>query len=162
MIQTVHTHRASVQQAAKLVAALLRVARVPAGLAESNGSLHTAGFMTHVTWRLTAKNRDQLRNPTLGDRVWATFTFSQVHAVRPTSRGKRALVNTETEVGVGESVGFDDFDEHPHQHVLLLLQLLVQAQLLLLLQLLGAHVELLHNNPRIATIYNLVTICNVM
>jgi len=31
--------------------------------------------MTHVTWRLTAKNRDQLRNPTHGNRVWATFTF---------------------------------------------------------------------------------------
>ena len=28
-----------------------------------------------VTCRLTAKNRDQLRNPTLGNRVWATFTF---------------------------------------------------------------------------------------
>jgi len=37
--QTVHTHCASVHQAAKLVAALLRVARVTAGLAESNGSL---------------------------------------------------------------------------------------------------------------------------
>jgi len=37
--QTVHAHRASVQQAAKLVAALLRVARVTAGLTESNGSL---------------------------------------------------------------------------------------------------------------------------
>jgi len=32
--QTVHTNRASVHQAAKLVAALLRVARVTAGLAE--------------------------------------------------------------------------------------------------------------------------------
>ena len=32
-------HRASVHQAAKLVAALLRVAGVTAGLAESNGSL---------------------------------------------------------------------------------------------------------------------------
>ena len=31
--------------------------------------------MTHVTCRLTAKNRDQLWNPTLGNRVWATFTF---------------------------------------------------------------------------------------
>ena len=31
--------------------------------------------MTHVTCRLTAENRDQLRNLTLGDRVWATFTF---------------------------------------------------------------------------------------
>ena len=39
--QTVHTHRVSVHQAAKLVAALLRVAGggVTAGLAESNGSL---------------------------------------------------------------------------------------------------------------------------
>ena len=37
--QTVHTHRASVHQAAKLVAALLRIARVTAGLAESNGIL---------------------------------------------------------------------------------------------------------------------------
>jgi len=37
--QTVHTHRASVHQAVKLVAALLRVAGVTAGLAESNGSL---------------------------------------------------------------------------------------------------------------------------
>ena len=33
------------------------------------------GFMTHVTYKLTAKNRDQLRNPTLGNRAWATFTF---------------------------------------------------------------------------------------
>jgi len=31
--------------------------------------------MTYVTCRLTAKNRDQLWNPTLGNRVWATFTF---------------------------------------------------------------------------------------
>jgi len=31
--------------------------------------------MTHVTCRLTAKNRDQRRNPTLGNRVRATFTF---------------------------------------------------------------------------------------
>ena len=35
----------------------------------------TAGFMTHVTCWLTAKNRDQFRNATLGNRVWATFTF---------------------------------------------------------------------------------------
>ena len=37
--QTVHTNRASVHQAAKLVSVLLRVVRVTAGLAESNGSL---------------------------------------------------------------------------------------------------------------------------
>ena len=37
--QTVHTHHASVHQAAKLVAALLRVVRVTAGLVESNVTL---------------------------------------------------------------------------------------------------------------------------
>ena len=37
--QTVHTHCASVHQTAKLVATLLRVAGVNAGLAESNGNL---------------------------------------------------------------------------------------------------------------------------
>ena len=36
---TVHTHHASVHHAVKLVAALLRVAGVTAGVAESNGSL---------------------------------------------------------------------------------------------------------------------------
>ena len=40
--QTVHTNCASVLLAAKLVAALLRVAGVTAGLAESNGSLQPA------------------------------------------------------------------------------------------------------------------------
>jgi len=37
--QTVHTQRASVHQAAKLVVALSRVTRVTAGLAECNGSI---------------------------------------------------------------------------------------------------------------------------
>jgi len=37
--QTVHTHCASVHLAAKLIAALFRVAGVTAGLAQSNGSL---------------------------------------------------------------------------------------------------------------------------
>jgi len=67
--QTVHTHRPSFHQAAKLVAALLRVAGVTGGKYWQP----TAGFMTHVTCTLTATNRDQLRNPTLGNRVWATF-----------------------------------------------------------------------------------------
>jgi len=44
--QTVHTHCASVYQAAKLVAALLRVAGVTAGLAESNGSLPPGLWLT--------------------------------------------------------------------------------------------------------------------
>ena len=38
-VPSVHTHHASVHQAEKLVAALLRVVRVTASLAESNGSL---------------------------------------------------------------------------------------------------------------------------
>jgi len=29
--------------------------------------------MTHITCRLTVKNRDQLRNSTLGNRIWASF-----------------------------------------------------------------------------------------
>ena len=51
--------------------------------------------MTHVTCRLTARNRDQPRNPTLGNRVWATFyghklvsplhcdTLYAMHVMRP-------------------------------------------------------------------------------
>ena len=34
--------------------------------------------MTHVTCRLTAKNLDQLRNPTLGNQVLATCAFLHV------------------------------------------------------------------------------------
>ena len=46
--------------------------------------VYTAGFMTYVTCRLTAKNRDQLRNSTLGSRVLATFVKGPhcSHAVR--------------------------------------------------------------------------------
>ena len=44
--QTVHTHRASVHQAAKLLAALFRVAGVTAGLAESNDSLPPGLWLT--------------------------------------------------------------------------------------------------------------------
>ena len=34
--------------------------------------------MIHITCRLTAKNWNQLRNPTLSNRAWATFTFTVV------------------------------------------------------------------------------------
>ena len=44
--QTVHSHCASFHQAAKLVAALLRVVGVTAGLAESNGSLTPGLWLT--------------------------------------------------------------------------------------------------------------------
>jgi len=69
--QTVHTHRASVHQAAKLVAALLRVAGVTAGLAESNGSLPRVYDSCH----LQADCQEPGSAPTLGNGVWATFTF---------------------------------------------------------------------------------------
>ena len=36
--------------------------------------------MTHVTCRLTAKNREELQNRTLGNRVYATFTFYLLHS----------------------------------------------------------------------------------
>jgi len=52
--------------------------------------------MTRVTCRLTAKNRDQFWNPTLGNRVWATFTFfngvlkpNLLNPNQPTSRRTR-------------------------------------------------------------------------
>ena len=44
--QTVYTHHASVHLAAKLVAALLRVVMVTAGLAENNGSLPPGLLLT--------------------------------------------------------------------------------------------------------------------
>ena len=50
--KTVHTHRASVHQAAKLVAALLRVAGVAEGLAESNGSLPQAAKLVATLFRV--------------------------------------------------------------------------------------------------------------
>ena len=38
--------------------------------------------MIHITCRLTAKNRDQLRKPTLGNRVWAAFFAVQFRSFR--------------------------------------------------------------------------------
>jgi len=56
----------------------------------------TAGFMTHVTCRLTAKNRDQLRNHTLGNRVWAFFSQwslcrATLQRIRPCMRRRKIL-----------------------------------------------------------------------
>ena len=48
--RTVHTDRASVYQAAKLVATLLRVARLTEGLAESSGAIglsHQMAFLRY-------------------------------------------------------------------------------------------------------------------
>jgi len=42
--------------------------------------------MTHITCRLIAKNRDQLRDPTLGNRVWATLPFTDLFPVAHSNR----------------------------------------------------------------------------
>ena len=69
--QTVHTHRASVHRAAKLVAALSRVARVTAGLAESNGR-----FCDSRHLQADCQEPGSAREPyTPSSRVRATFTF---------------------------------------------------------------------------------------
>ena len=53
-------------------------------LAESNGSLPSG--LTHVTCRLTAKNRDQLRNRTLGNREYRLPLPVHFRSSRPPSR----------------------------------------------------------------------------
>jgi len=50
--------------------------------------------MIHVTCRLTAKNRDQLRNPTLSNRVWTTFTFLHWRQLANTGRSFCSASNT--------------------------------------------------------------------
>ena len=42
--------------------------------------------MTHVTCRLTAKNRDQPRDHTLGNRLWVTFYLILRIAMQPKTR----------------------------------------------------------------------------
>jgi len=58
--QTVDIHRASVHQAAKLVTALLRVARVTAGLAKVLAAYYRVYDSRHL--QADPKNRDQIRN----------------------------------------------------------------------------------------------------
>ena len=47
--------------------------------------------MTHVTCTLTATNRDQLRNPTLSNLVWATVPFLNVE-IEQINKAKMARV----------------------------------------------------------------------
>ena len=72
--QTVHTHHAFVQRAAKLVEPLLRVTGVTAGQAESNGSLPLGLWFTSLAGWLP---RTRISSGTLCSviRVWTTFTF---------------------------------------------------------------------------------------
>jgi len=57
-----------------------------------------------VTCTLTAKNRDQLRNPTLRDRVWATFTFyhARTHA---RTEGRTGLKRNAADHPIGRAEG---------------------------------------------------------
>jgi len=50
-----------------------------------------AGFMTHVTCRLTAKNRDQLRSPTLGNRVSTTVILTSFVGGECINVGRRTV-----------------------------------------------------------------------
>ena len=54
--------------------------------------------MTHVTCRLTAKNRDQLRNPTLGNTVWATFLHTYLLTYCEGDFVEVATVNVDTNI----------------------------------------------------------------
>ena len=48
--------------------------------------------MTHVTCSMTAKNRDHLRNPTLDNGVWATFTLFSTRCIpAPVCAGVRSV-----------------------------------------------------------------------
>ena len=59
--------------------------------------------MTHLTCRLTAKLRDELRNPTLGNRLWATFYCGKLTVIPQTCwlnvKGKERAVGK----GMGET-----------------------------------------------------------
>ena len=78
------THRASVHQAAKLVAALLRVARVTAGLAKSNGSLPPGLWLTSPACWLPRTGGLDARCDKL-----ATIKWIRRHLRRSASRRKK-------------------------------------------------------------------------
>ena len=88
--QTVHTHRASVHQAAKLVAALLRVAGVTAGLAESNGSLPPGLWLTSPAGWLP---RTGIGSGTLHSVIEYGLAFTVTVSVRRGGTGQLPLVN---------------------------------------------------------------------
>jgi len=58
--------------------------------------------MTHVTCRLTANNRDHLRNPTLGNRVWSTFLLQRNYRPSRLVLNSCILMNEPIHTGVLE------------------------------------------------------------
>ena len=97
--QTVHTYRVSVHQAAKLVPAFLRIARVTAGLVESNGSLPPGLWLaSRAGWLPTTRISSGILRSVIEYgipfTVW-TFLSSSV-AVYSTFMSLQAAVVTET------------------------------------------------------------------
>jgi len=90
--QTVHTHRASVHKAAKLVAALLRVAMVTADPAESNGNLYTHthpfnGPFSGTTWvSRYQKGKTNLDFTEARDSEWLWHQLRHTQVPAPSSR----------------------------------------------------------------------------
>jgi len=99
----------SVHQAAKLVAALLRVAGVTAGLAESNGSLAYRRVYDSRHLQAHCQEPDQLRNPTLGNRVWATFTFTYIDGLPLCCKDRQISPNQSDLVGRRHSTQFPTY-----------------------------------------------------
>ena len=90
--QTVHTHRASVRQSAKLVAALLKVVGVTAGLAESNGSLPPGLWLTSPAGWLPrtgiSSGTHTLCNPSIGY-IFTFFSSVQFMCCELSSKRRR-------------------------------------------------------------------------
>jgi len=63
--------------------------------------------MTHVTCRLSAKNQHQLWNPTLGNRVWATFTLLLVLLLYLWYAGVRMLDGEVTDAVEAQSLALN-------------------------------------------------------
>jgi len=90
--QTVYTHRASVHKAAKLVAALLRVAMVTADPAESNGNLYTHthpfnGPFSGTTWvSRYQKGKTNLDFTEARDSEWLWHQLRHTQVPAPSSR----------------------------------------------------------------------------
>jgi len=77
---TVHTHCASVYQAAKLVAAILRIVGVTAGLAESNGSLPPGLWLTSPAgWLLRTRISSRILRLVIDYGLPLPFTTVQLH-----------------------------------------------------------------------------------
>jgi len=59
--------------------------------------------MTHVTCRLTAKNRDELRNPTLGIEYGIPFLHAKQHVDRFIRFAGHMVVTNEQTDGLGQT-----------------------------------------------------------